>query len=115
MELPNSENYIARFERIENVLEFLANGQKQLLTAQVLMTDQVGKIAKAQVQLTDAQAQLAEAQAHSAEALAQLAAEQAKTEVSLRETQDKLNALIHMWDDWIRERRAQGGDGPPVQ
>lgn len=101
MELPNSENYIARFERIENVLEFLANGQKQLLTSQVLMTDQVDKIAKAEERLTEAQAKLAEAHA--------------KTEVSLQETQDKLNALIHMWDDWIRERRAQGGDGPPVQ
>ncbi len=39
----NGDNYEARFTRIENVLEALAGSQRQLLTAQVLLTEQLEK------------------------------------------------------------------------
>ena len=51
---------------------------------------------------------LAVAQTHSEEA-------QAKTELKSLETQEKLDALIRMWDDWIRERRSREGGEPPIQ
>lgn len=106
---PNTEERInARFERIENVLEALAHSQKQLLTAQIVMTDQLTSIAKSQVQAIEAQGRLAEAQTRTEEA-------QARTEESLQETQGKLDALIHMWDEWIRERREREGGGPSIQ
>src|SRR5271165_5903443 len=39
----NGDNYEARFTRIENVLETLVVSQRQLLTAQVLLTEQLEK------------------------------------------------------------------------
>jgi hypothetical protein len=112
---PNIDERInARFERIENVLEALAHSQKQLLTAQVVMTDEVTRIASAEVRLTEAQQRLAEAQALSERARARLEEEQAKTEIKAQETQGKLDALIHMWDEWIRERREREG-GESIQ
>jgi len=106
--------YDARFERIEKALEILAvasagneghavalfhatealaAGQKQLLTAQILMVD---------------------SQRNADERIAKLAEAQTKTELAMQETQGKLDALIHMWDDWIRERRNGGPkNGPP--
>jgi hypothetical protein len=115
MELTNDEKYQARFERIESVLEFLANGQKQLLTSQVVLTDEVSKIAAEAVRLAEAEVLLTQAEARLTQAQARLAEEQAKTALSSQETQGKLDALIHMWDDWIRERRAKESGDPPIQ
>jgi hypothetical protein len=73
-------------EALFKVTGALADGQKQLLTAQVLM---------------------AEAQAKSEQHIAALAIAQA-------ETQGKLDALIHMWAEMIRDRgKKNGGPTPP--
>lgn len=122
MESSNHEMYIARFERIERLLEALANGQTQLLKSQVFLTGEVAKIAGAQVKLTESQLAIAEAlnelaaaQTESGKAHAQLEEAQARTELKSLETQEKLDALIQIWDEWIRERRAREGGEPPVQ
>ena len=53
-------------------------------------------------------------------ALAAVAVTQAKTAehidiltVKSAETQDKLDALIRMWDDWIKDRGAKNGAPAP--
>jgi phage-related minor tail protein len=39
----NGDNYEVRLTRIENIVEALAGSQRQLLTAQVLLTEQLEK------------------------------------------------------------------------
>jgi hypothetical protein len=71
----------SRLDRLEGLMELLieehmkfTQEHKQLLTAQVILTDRLD-------QLTVTVRELAEAQRH---------------------TDDRLNALIHIVDDWIR-------------
>ena len=81
----DQDNGSGRLDRIERIVEVLANSQAQieqefrrLLTAQVLLTD-------AQRQTEEKLNALADAQ---------------------RQTEEKLNALIGVVDGWIREQRS---------
>jgi len=76
----------SRLDRLEGLMELLIDEHmkftqehKQLLTAQVILTDRLDR-------LTVTVRELAEAQRH---------------------TDDRLNALIHVVDDWIRRTPPQ--------
>ena len=99
----------ARFARIEAVLERLTEAQ---LRGEQRLTDAVAQMAVGHKQLVTAHTVIADEVRKIAEA-------QARTEVSMHElsvksteTQGKLDALIHMWDDWIRERGGKNGAPP---
>jgi seryl-tRNA synthetase len=101
----------SRLDRLEGLMELLIDDHlrfsddlKQLLTAQVLLTDaqrrteeNVQKIAAAQKELTEA---LAAAQKDLRKELAELAEAQ-------KHTDERLNALINVVDDLVRNRPPQ--------
>ncbi|MBI2688326.1 MAG: hypothetical protein HYX27_18645 [Acidobacteria bacterium] len=91
---------------LTDAVEQMARSHKQLLTAQVLMSEDMRSLAASQ-KLAD------EGIAALAARIAALAEAQTKSEFAQAETQGKLDALIHMWDDWIRGR-ANGGPKPPA-
>lgn len=83
-----SSNGQSRMDRLERLMEFQDHVQfreehKQLLTAQVVLTDRLGRLAQT---LDTAVRQLTEVQRH---------------------TDDRLNALIAVVDDLIRKRPPQ--------
>jgi CII-binding regulator of phage lambda lysogenization HflD len=78
----------SRLDRLEGLMELLidehmkfSQEHKQLLTAQVVLNDQLEKLTDRVDKLAVAVQELREAQKH---------------------TDDPLNALIHIVDDWIR-------------
>ena len=86
-ELSNGKS---RLDRVEALIEVLvnehiafANEHKQLLTAQIVLTDRVDRLAR---QVEESHRELREAQKH---------------------TDDRLNALISVVDDLIRKRPPQ--------
>ena len=83
----NNENSASRLDRIEGLVEVLVNEHlkfeeehRHLLKAQVVLTDRVDKLAVT----LDAYAKRADDRASA--------------------TDDRLNALIQMMDEWIRSR-----------
>ena len=83
-----------RLERIERILEVVAGVQqqfaenhKQLLTAQVVLTDRVDKLAARMDELTQAQK---------------------ITEQHFQDTDARLGILVKMMDEWIRRNPAPG-------
>ncbi|HML17990.1 MAG TPA: hypothetical protein VK419_13245 [Bryobacteraceae bacterium] len=86
-ELSNGKS---RLDRVEALIEVLVNEHiafahehKQLLTAQIVLTDRVDRLAR---QIEESHRELREAQKH---------------------TDDRLNALISIVDDLIRKRPPQ--------
>ncbi len=86
-------NNSSRLDRLEGLMELLMDDHlkfqqehRQLLTAQVLLTDRVEKLADTVETTVQAIASLAETQKH---------------------TDERLNALIHVVDDWIRRHPPQ--------
>ena len=78
---PNGQNGNERLDRMERILEALAeehvafaSEHKQLLRAQVILTDRMDKLAQAQ----------------------------ALTEQRFRDTDERIGILIKMMDEWIR-------------
>jgi hypothetical protein len=95
-----SENGSNRLDRIERAIELLIDDHvqfreehKQLLTAQVVLTDRVDKLAQTMVAL-------AEAQRVTNERLADLAD-------AGKQTDERLNALINVVNDIVRKRPPQ--------
>src|SRR5579863_2353558 len=89
-----------RLDRIERAIELLIDDHvqfreehKQFLTAQVVLTDRVDRLAQTMVALAEAQKATAE----------QLRA----TDEQLKATDERLGALIGIVDDIIRKRPAQ--------
>ena len=80
---------------LTDAVEHMAGSHRQMLTAQVLMVDE--------------QRKLAETQSKTEISVAALAQQMNKLSVKSEETRGKLDALIHMWDDRIKER---GGAAP---
>ena len=78
---------------LSEAVEHMARGHKELHTAQVIMFDEMGKLAVAQARTEVHMDQLA---------------------VKSAETQGKLDALIHMWDNWIVENGKTGKTGNPA-
>lgn len=72
----NGNEFGRRLTRLEDFVEVLAEGQKQLLTAQIVLTDRLDK-------LTERVDRIAEAQVH---------------------TDERLNVLIKMMDEWVRRQ-----------
>jgi len=106
----------ARFERIEVVLGQLAQAQ---LRGEYALTDAVEQMARGHKQLLTAQVLMVDAQAQSEKRIDSLALRMESLarhmdELSIKsaETQGKLDALIHIWDDWIRERGGKNGSPP---
>ncbi|MFN0106282.1 MAG: hypothetical protein ACKV2U_29845 [Bryobacteraceae bacterium] len=99
----------ARFNRIEAVLERLADAQ---LRGEYALTDAVEHMARSHKQLLTAQVLMVDEHRKLAEA--QTRTEKHMDELSIKsaETQGKLDALIHMWDNWIRERGGKNGTPP---
>ena len=72
-----------------------------------------GEIADGQEALQTSQQKTEKAMEVLATAMADLAVAQKISELAQAETQGKLDALIHMWDDWIRDRSGiKGAPGP---
>ena len=71
---------------LNEAVEHMARGHRELHTAQVIMYDEMGKLARAQ----------------------------AKSETAQAETQGKLDVLIDMWNNWIVENGKNGGKGNPA-
>jgi hypothetical protein len=61
-----------RFDQVESTLEQLANSQRHLLTAQVLMNDRMERAEKAIQKTSETMLALAESQKHTDEKLAML-------------------------------------------
>ncbi len=81
---------LSRLDRMEGLMQLLiddhlkfSDEHKSLLTSQILLTDQVGKIAGAMKVLDEKMLELAEAQKH---------------------TEERMNALINIVDDLSRKR-----------
>lgn len=77
----------SRLDRLEGLMQLLIEDHlkfrddlRQLLTAQVVLTDRVDRLAITVQELAERQKELTESQKH---------------------TDDRLNALIHVVDDWI--------------
>jgi septal ring factor EnvC (AmiA/AmiB activator) len=94
----NGEDYGGRLRRVEEFVEVLANVQiefaaqhKQLLTAQIVLTDNVDKLAQRMDELAQAQKRTDEQLAH--------------TDEQLAHTDERLSILIRMMDGWIRRQR----------
>jgi len=99
----------ARFARIEAVLERLTEAQ---LRGEQRLTDAVEQMAVGHKQLVMAHAVIADEVRKIAEAQAQTEVSMKALSIKSAETQEKLDALIHMWDDWIRERGGKNGAPP---
>ena len=120
----------ARFTRIEATLERLADAQlrgeyaltdaveqmarshKQLLTSQVLMVDEIRKLAEVQAKQAEVQAKHAEVQAKQAEVQAKHAEVQGKHAVEHDDLKEKLHLLFDVVDTWIREHGKNGNPTP---
>ena len=86
-------NGAGRMDRLERLMELLIDDHvqfreehKQLLTAQVVLTDRVDKLVIRMDRLTQTMTELAEAQKH---------------------TDERLNALIVVVDGWVRKSPPQ--------
>jgi hypothetical protein len=86
----NEPNGTGRMDRLERLMELLIDDHvqfreehKQLLTAQVVLNDNLGKLTERVDKNAKAIAELTEAQKH---------------------TDDRLNALIAVVDGWIRKQ-----------
>jgi peptidoglycan hydrolase CwlO-like protein len=85
-----------RFDQVGSTLSQLANSQRRLLTAQVLMNDRLER-AETAIQKT-------------AETLLTLADSQKRTDEKLAGVADKLDALTDIVRRWY-ERHGNGGSG----
>jgi hypothetical protein len=72
----NGDDVGRRLTRLEDFVEVMAEEHKRLLTAQVVLTDRMDKLAEAQV----------------------------RTNEQLRHTDKRMGVLIGMMDDWIRRQ-----------
>jgi hypothetical protein len=99
--------YERRFERIEAALAALAENSQKATEILFKATD---GLADGYKQLLTAQVIMADAQTKAEQQIAALAEAQAKSELAQAETQGKLDALIHMWDEMIRERGRKNGE-----
>ena len=98
-------NGTGRLDRIEKALELLIHDHvqfreehKQLLTAQVLLTDRVDKIARAVEELAAGQRELAAAHKELAAAQKELAAAQKVTELRVSELAETFRAFLTYLD-----------------
>ena len=85
-----------RFDQVESTLNQLANSQRHLLTAQVLMNDRMERAETAIQKLAESLVALADSQKHTDEKLAGVA--------------DKLDALTDIVRKWY-ERHGNGSGG----
>jgi hypothetical protein len=85
-----------RFDQVESTLNQLANSQRHLLTAQVLMNDRMDRAETAIQKLAETMLALADSQKHTDEKLAGVA--------------DKLDALSDIVRRWY-ERHGNGSGG----
>ena len=99
-----------RFDQVESTLNQLANSQRHLLTAQVLMNERLDrteaalqKFAEQNVKLADSVQALADSQKHIDSKIEALADSQ-------KHTDSKLDALTDIVRQWI-ERNGNGGSG----
>jgi hypothetical protein len=86
----NGEDHGNRLRRQEEFVEVLANEHiqfaaehKRLLTAQILLTDDMGKLTNRVDKLTNRMDELAQAQIH---------------------TEERLGILMRMMDDWVKRQ-----------
>ena len=89
-------NPAERFDQVESTLNQLANSQRHLLTAQVLMNDRMDRTETALRKAAETISALAEQQKHTDEKLAGVA--------------DNLDALIVIVRNWY-ERHGNGSSG----
>ena len=120
--------YEARWARIEALQEANTRDIAALTASQRSHASDItelykitGEIADGQTALQTAHQQtekamegLGAAMANLATAMADLAVAQKVSELAQAETQGKLDALIHMWDDWIRDRGGKNGAPGPA-
>lgn len=85
-----------RFDQVESTLSQLANSQRHLLTAQVLMNDRMERAETAIQKLAESMVALAESQKHTDEKVAGVA--------------DKVDALTDIVRRWY-ERHGNGSAG----
>jgi hypothetical protein len=102
MEEQNGSSGPSRLDRIESLMERLVGDHltfrdehRALLTAQVLLTDRMDK-------LTGTMQELAESQKQTDERMKELAESQ-------KHTDERMGILIHMMDEFIRNRGDQSG------
>jgi len=93
----------SRLYRLEEVIEKLANSQRQLLTAQVPLSDHVSKIDQRMDRLVDVMGKLVEHNTMFDQKIQLLIEHEAKLDEKLDETTDKLNGLIGAVEAMRRE------------
>ena len=112
----------ARLTRIEALQEANARDIAGLIASQRNHASDITELYKITGEIAEGGKALLIAQQKVDDSLTKLADAQRKTEESMHalsiksaETQGKLDALIHMWDDWIRDRGGiQGAPGPAM-
>ncbi len=114
-----------RLARIEAALETLGGIVTSIGVAQKNTEHRLSETAEAMERdrliMREDMRKLAAAQTRTEERMATLAEAQVRTEVHMdelavksAETQGKLDALIHMWDNWIVENGKSGKTGNPA-
>ena len=101
----------SRLDRIEGLMQLLIEDHvsfrdehKSLLTAQVLLTEQVGKLAATTADLAATTGHLIERMDTLAETMKEVAESQKELSEAQKHTDERMNALISVVDDLIRKR-----------
>lgn len=95
----------ARFTRIESALE-------KLVEVQTLQGGNLETLVEVQTRMAENIEAIQTRFEKPAATMDRLAEAQAKSELAQAVTQSKLDALIHMFNNWIRERGHKNGGAP---
>ncbi|HUA85942.1 MAG TPA: cell division protein ZapB [Bryobacteraceae bacterium] len=106
---PQNGHDPTRLDRIERMIEVLTNAHidfeqehRQLLTAQVVLTDRVDRLTERVDRLTERVDRLAEKVDRLAEKVDRLASQVSELVAAQKHTDERLNALITIVDNLIR-------------
>ena len=106
--------YEARWARIEALQEANTRDIAALTASQRSHASDITELYKITGEIADGQKALQTAQQKTEKAMEDLASAMNALAVKSAETQGKLDALIHMWDDWIRDRGGKNGAPGPA-
>jgi len=113
MEMETRGEYEARWARIEALQEANTRDIAALTATQRDDIGDIAKLFKLTGEIAEGGKVLLIAQQKTEEKMEDLAAAMTALAIKSAETQGKLDALIHMWDDWIRDRGGKNGAPKP--
>ena len=102
-----------RFQEISSLLEQLINSQKHLLQAQVILSDRQDRGEKLLTKMMEVQVNTEQNVATASAALAKLVVTVQELTEGQKHTDERLNALIAVVDELVRDNRRRGPSPPP--